>query len=214
MIGLTLQNNMEVFLIRHGQTTGNMAGRHQEDRSDITEKGKLQATLAAQIVTADQPTKLITSTMLRAVETARIVGLMTDLIPETNAMFAEIEKPKRLNGHLLKSIYSLWFYTRWYLGWTTKREGGESYKELRERIKAGKEYLVSHGAEAKIAVVSHSAYINFFLLHLDNDRPAGPLRAALCFFKILTIKNGTVIHLTYDAKREEKGRGWKVEKHL
>lgn len=197
---------MEVFLIRHGETNGNLAHRHQEDKTDITEKGKAQALAAANIVQSYAPTHLITSSMLRAVETARIIGEVLNLVPETSTLFAEIEKPKRLNGQLLKSLYSLWFYTRWYFGLTKKEEGGESYKALRDRLLESRQYLIGHGSDARVVVVSHSAFINFFLMHLRSNRPVDPFSAAFCFFKILTIKNGSVIHLAFEGNR------WRVKK--
>ncbi|MEY2665126.1 MAG: hypothetical protein RLZZ480_231 [Candidatus Parcubacteria bacterium] len=203
---------MEVYLIRHGQTSGNIAGRHQSDKTDITELGKQQAKGAAAVVAKVAPTHLYTSSMLRAVETARIVGEVCDMIPETTALFAEIEKPPRLNGHLLKSMYSIWFYTRWYLGFTSKEEGGESYKMFRKRLQEARRFLLALPPHARVVVVSHSAFINFFVMHLCDDRPIGPIRALQCFVRIITIKNGSVTKLVYDFDKPSHRCGWHIEK--
>lgn len=203
---------MEVYLIRHGQTDGNIAGRHQSDKTDITELGKKQALVAAETVAQVSPTHLLSSSMVRALETARIVGQVCDIIPETTALFAEIEKPPRLNGHLLKSVYSIWFYTRWYLGFTTKDEGGESYKMFRKRLNEARQRLLSYPPHSRVVVVSHSAFINFFIMHLCDDRPIGPIRALQCFIRIITIKNGSVTKLVYDFDKAKHRCGWHVEK--
>jgi broad specificity phosphatase PhoE len=202
---------MEVYLIRHGQTAGNIARRHQSDKTDITKLGEMQALAAAEYVKERAPQYLITSSMLRAVETARIVGEVCGLVPETSLLFIEVEKPPRLNGHLLKSAYSLWFYARWYFGFTGKDEGGETYKMFRERIEQAKKHLESYPADARIVVVSHSVFINFFLIHLCDSRPMGLLRALHCFVRILTMKNGSVIKVVYEAS-SPKTCSWRVEK--
>jgi len=207
LLGMTLLTllitNMELYLIRHGQTDGNIARRHQEDRTTITELGKQQANAVAEYLKKQKPGYLVTSSMLRAVETARIIGLACDLVPETSLLFIEVEKPPRLNGHLLKSLYSLWFYFRWYFGLTRKDEGGETYKMFRQRIEQAKKHFEGYPSDAKIAVVSHSVFINFFVIHLCNSRPMGPLRALQCFIRILTMKNGSITKITYDAGQKQ-----------
>ncbi|MEN9920158.1 MAG: hypothetical protein RL538_51 [Candidatus Parcubacteria bacterium] len=203
---------MEVYLVRHGQTNGNIAGRHQSDRTDITELGIKQATEAATYVASLNPTHLLSSSMVRALETARIIGRECDIIPETTALFAEVEKPPRLDGHLLKSLKSIWFYARWYFGFTSKNEGGETYKMFRERINKARLHLLSYPPHARVVVVSHSVFINFFIMHLCNDRPIGPLRALQCFYYILTIKNGSVTKFVYDFDKPSHRCGWHVEK--
>ena len=187
--------------------------RHQSDNTDLTQKGLLQATQAAQIIKTKNPTHLITSTMLRALETARIIGLAVDLIPETSALFAEVGRPARLNGRLLKSAYSLWFYARWYFGLTNmNNEGGETYKMFRDRLKQAREQLATYPPEAVVVVVSHSVFINFFIMHMCDDRPIGPIRALQCFIRILTIKNGSITPISLDTTLPENACRFKVEK--
>lgn len=204
---------MKIYFVRHGETGGNIAMRHQSDNTDLTQKGLLQATQAAQIIKTKNPTHLITSTMLRALETARIIGLAVDLIPETNALFAEVGRPARLNGRLLKSAYSLWFYARWYFGLTNMtNEGGETYKMFRDRLKQARELLATYPPEAVMVVVSHSVFINFFIMHMCDDRPIGPIRALQCFIRILTIKNGSITPISLDTTLPENACRFKVEK--
>lgn len=203
---------MEVYLVRHGQTEGNIARRHQSDKTDITELGKKQATAAAEYVKTKNPTVLLASSMVRALETARIIGQVNDMIPETSTLFTEIAKPPRLDGHLLKSIGSLWFYARWYFGLTTEAEGGETYKMFRTRLNQARKHLLSYPPHSRVVVVSHSVFINFFIIHLCNDRPMGPIRAVQCFFRILMMKNGSVTKLVYDFDKPSHHCGWHVER--
>lgn len=210
---MPLANSMQLYFVRHGETGGNIAARHQSDNTDLTQKGLLQATEAAQILREKNPTHLVSSTMLRALETARIIGLACDLIPETDAIFTEVGRPARLNGHLLKSVYSLWFYMRWYFGLTSMiTEGGETYKMFRERLHASRKHLATYPNDARVIVVSHSVFINFFVMHMCDDRPIGPIRAALCFWRILTIKNGSITSIHLDTTLSDNTCRFKLEK--
>ncbi len=203
---------MEIYLVRHGQTSGNLARRHQSEKTPITELGVQQATEAAAFLKTQRPTHLISSVMIRALETARIIGLELELIPETNALFTEVGRPARMNGFHLKSVYSLWFYTRWYFGLTDfTKEGGETYKMVRDRLKAAREHLASYPPASKVVVVSHSVLIVFFLAHLCQEGRMNPFQALYRFLKILKIKNGSVTKVVFDPQAPKGACAWRVE---
>ena len=74
---------MDIYFVRHGQTDGNVAGRHQHPDITLNELGKLQVARVAKLLKGMKPTHLITSTNKRAMETAMVIGREGDLIPET-----------------------------------------------------------------------------------------------------------------------------------
>ena len=204
---------MKVYLVRHGETSGNVAGRHQSEKTPLTERGEVQAADAARYLSTVEPTHLISSVMIRALETARIIGLTLDIIPETSALFAEVGRPPRMNGYHLKSIYSLWFYTRWYFGLTDySKEGGETYKMVRDRLREGREVLAKYPEDARVVVVSHSVYIIFFLAHMCQERAMHPFQALFHFVKIMRIKNGSVTVLDFNPQAPKGTCAWQVEK--
>jgi broad specificity phosphatase PhoE len=204
---------MEIFLVRHGETGGNIAHRHQSDATTLTPAGVLQIKAVSEHMSRLKPTHVLTSSLLRAVESARLIGSACDLIPETNSVFAEIDRPKKLHGHFHKSIGSLWFYFRWYFGLThPQKEGGESYKALRDRIIAAQKVLETYPNDARIVVVTHSAFINFFLMHLCSKRRLPLVKTAWCFVKILTIPNGAVIKVNFDRSLPEHTCRWSIDK--
>jgi broad specificity phosphatase PhoE len=142
-----------------------------------------------------------------------MIGEAINIIPETNPLFAELERPKFLHGHFHKSLFSIWFYARWYFGLTNHvTEGGETYAMLRERVKNAQAALTQYPHDARIVVVSHSVFINFFVAHLCRTKPLTPLAALSYFFKVLTIKNGSITKLSFDASRKETCQ-WRVEEH-
>ena len=194
---------MKIYLVRHGQTDGNLALRLQSDKSDLTEEGLRQASVAAATLAPLHPTHLVSSTMLRALETARVIGNVCNLVPETEEVFREIGRPDRMNGQLLMNASSFWFYTLWYLGLTKNEQGSESYKQVRERVIAAQTYLEALPEEARVVVVTHSVFIIFFVAHLCDRRPMGPIRALAALYRISRIKNGSItpIHLNHNAAK-------------
>jgi broad specificity phosphatase PhoE len=136
---------------------------------------------------------------VRALETARIIGDACDLVAETEAVFREIGRPDRMNGQLLMNVTSFWFYTRWYLGLTRDEEGSESYKQVRERVRAAQTYLEALPNDARVVVVTHSVFIIFFVAHMCNQRAMGPLRALRALYRIARIKNGSITQVTLNS---------------
>ncbi len=203
---------MEIYLVRHGETGGNVAKRHQSEATPLTDKGLEQIKLTATLLKELKPTHLLSSSVLRALESARYIGEALDMVPETNAAFAELIRPQFLHGHFHKSLGSLWFYVRWYLGMTNvEKEGGETYKELRGRIKAAQAVLAKYPTDARVVVVSHSVFINFFVAHVCQEKPMTPRQALTRFSKVLSIKNGSITKVTYDSTLPENTCKWQAE---
>lgn len=199
---------MEIYLVRHGETNGNLAHRHQHDSTPLTFKGEAQAKEAAEQVAALAPTHLLTSNLLRAVETARIIGERCDLVPETSSLFVELERPKHLRGHSHFSLRSLWFYVRWYVG---RVAVGEKYAELRTRIEAAKDHLATYAPDSRVVVVSHAVFITLFVGHLCRTRALRPCLAAAAFMRILTMRNGNMLRVRFDPQAEKGKCAWTVE---
>ena len=202
---------MEVYFVRHGQTGGNEAQRHQAEESHLTPLGKQQAQYAAEQISPLQPTQVWVSDRVRAIETAQIIAEATGVTSNINPVFTELCRPGRIYGHHHKSLQSLWYIYQWYRG-KVGEEGCspavESYDHFFRRVKEAQRFLESQPADARVVVVSHSIFINFFLAHLYNDKPLNSFRAALIFAKIFRIKNGCVIRLQYEAE-SGKGKMWR-----
>lgn len=192
---------MEIYFVRHGETNGNLAHRHQLDNTPLTFLGEEQARTAAKKVAEHCPTHLITSRLIRAIETARVIAKECDLSVETSEHFIELDRPKALYGQHHTSLASFLFYIQWYFGFGAGKTKGESYAALRARIEAAKEQLGTYPADARILVVSHTVFINFFVAHLCRRRGLGPLGAAKAFHRLLTMQNGQVIKITFDQTR-------------
>jgi broad specificity phosphatase PhoE len=202
---------MEIYLVRHGETGGNVAKRHQSEATSLTPKGREQIKLAAKQLKELKPTHLISSSVLRAVESASYIGTELDMIPETNGVFAELLRPTFLQGHFHKSIRSMMFYVRWYYGFTNRQiDRGETYADLRIRIKAAQAVLAQYPAETRVVVVSHSVFINFFLAHMCQERKMSLWQAFVRFSKVLSIKNGSITKIIFDPSAKPNSCAWKL----
>ncbi len=205
---------MEIFLVRHGETDGNVARRHQLDKTPLTPRGRKQAEKVAKQIKELNPTHLVTSKLVRAIETAQVIGDECGIIPETTEHFIELERPDFLRGHFHFSLPSVWFYLQWYFGFGVGKTEGESYEEVRRRIANAKKYMRQFPNKSRIVVVSHSVFINLFISHLCHDRPMTFLQSTKAFWKIAFMKNAQVIPVLYDSSAPPNTCAWSVDKWL
>lgn len=201
---------MKVYLVRHGVTGGNIAHRHQADTTSLTVEGIIQAKEVAKKIKELEPTHLVSSNLIRAIETVSIIGQECNLIPSITDLFTEIIRPHSLYGYHHRSLKSFCYYTRWLFGKTNPEiEGGETYDDLRLRALKAQEFLKVYPSDARVVVVSHSAFMNLFVAHLCKTKPLTFLEAVKCFNGIITIPNVHVVPLEFEADVEAPLCGWR-----
>ncbi len=189
---------MDVYFVRHGQTDGNVAQRHQHPDIGLNENGQRQASQVAKVIRRLRPTHLISSTHKRALETATHIGLVTDLIPETYPAFEELKRPAFFIGKRFYDKETLKYVWGWFFGLkSASMHDGESYDDFRRRIISARTHLENLAPSAKVVVVSHAVFINFFLEHMNRDHHMGLRRAAWRIIAIFRIKNTAITHLQY-----------------
>lgn len=200
---------MDVYFIRHGETGGNTAGRHQRENTRLTPAGVQQALQAAETVATLNPTHVIVSDRVRAVETGQSIAVATNMLPETNPLFGELCRPHNIYGYKHFSRKSFGYLLHWFagrFGGTECGEDGESYTAFRQRLAEARRYLEASPTDARVVVVSHAVFINLFIAHCKRNKPLSWWGAWRTFRQIKRIKNGSVTHLTYDAEY-----GWQLQ---
>lgn len=203
---------MEVYFVRHGETTGNRSHRHQPNKTPLTARGKQQAEVVADRVVAVQPTHIISSSYVRALQTAQVAGDRLDIIPETSPLFTELERPKTLFGYHHFSPRSVWYMIKWYLGREEYHDEGrgESYLAFITRLKAARSYIESLPPDATVVVFSHSIFINFFVQHICSDKPLPVWHSMLLFLKIKALDNSSITHMRCNPSYAENVCKWEV----
>jgi broad specificity phosphatase PhoE len=198
---------MDVYFIRHGQTNGNIAQRYQHPDTPLNEQGTAQARAIASTVAALEPTHIITSTYLRALETTRIISADCAAVPETHGDFEELRRPLTMVGGRYVGFMTLVYIVRWFFGLPTNQ--GETYQDFLERVLRARAYLESLPKDSRVVVVSHSVFTNIFIEHLCRDTRMNLMHAIQSFSRILKLRNTAIIHLEYSPTKENVC-GWKI----
>jgi broad specificity phosphatase PhoE len=177
------------IMVRHGESVSNadpeMASLPLEEGDRLTERGREQARLAGEALAGLEPTALLSSTMGRAIETAEIIaetiGLPIVEIPyitelresrDYDSMSAEEQKLRR---------WSVWMREHgddpdfsWH--------GGESFEQVRGRVRRLKDELESEHDGGRPLVVTHGIFLRFFLFDSLLGDAFGPDQAARLWF--------------------------------
>jgi broad specificity phosphatase PhoE len=158
------------IFVRHGESVSNadpeLAALPPEQGDRLTELGREQSRAAAEALVAYQPTDLLSSSMGRARETAKLIGERLGLevaeLPYIHelresrgyaAMGAEEQKLRRWSAWMAEHPDDPDF------SW----QGGESFNQVRARVRELKQDLEQHFDRRRPLVVSHGLFLRFFL---------------------------------------------------
>jgi probable phosphoglycerate mutase len=155
-----------LVLLRHGRTAWNLAGRAQGQTDvPLDEVGLAQAEAAAPYLAAYAPTRLWSSDLARAVQTAERIAAATGLVVETSPAFREYAVGDRAG--LTVAEFAERFpheHAAWRAGVPDAVPGSESHDDVRTRFVPALEkalgelgpgecgVLVSHGAALRTGV--------------------------------------------------------------
>ena len=143
---------LTVLLVRHGQSEWNAAGRMQGQTAHVplTELGRAQAAAAARELAALRPELLISSDLLRAVQTAEHCARSTGL-PFTVAPELREQGYGLLEGRPSRELWDLvdWTDPHW------AAEDGESLAQLHARVAGYLDDLRRDPPAEVIALVTH-----------------------------------------------------------
>lgn len=170
---------MTLYLIRHGQTDWNVAGRIQGTHdSELNENGREQARKLGESILKSRIdfSTIYTSPQKRANKTAELIGSVTgkpvialDGLEEINLGLWEglTWEEVRLQYPV---EYGNWYENRRY----TKAPGGESYEEMLDRVLLALQTITSAHKE-NVAVVTHGGVIMCLQCYL-TDTPFHEMR--------------------------------------
>jgi probable phosphoglycerate mutase len=143
---------LTLLLVRHGQSEWNAAGLLQGQRPDVplTDLGHAQAAAAARYLAPWQPGALISSDLVRAVQTAEHCAHATGLPYRTTPALRE-QGYGVLEGRPSRELWDVvdWTDPHW------AAEGGESLAELHGRVAAYLDELCAERPAEVIALVTH-----------------------------------------------------------
>ncbi len=182
-----------ILLARHGQSEWNAAGRWQGQADPpLTELGRAQAAALAQSLATEPLDAIVSSDLVRAFETARIIGDARGLPVEADARLREIDCGE-WSGLTTDEIRE-----RYPEGWTRQEAGGdgwvqgETHAAMGERIVGEVSRIAAaHPGEALLLVL-HGGLIRALLaealgmpLSEYRQRHRGPANAEVARIAVL-----------------------------
>lgn len=172
---------MEIYFIRHGQTKWNEEKRFQgHSDSPLTEKGINQAILLGEHLKEIEFDKFYSTSLKRANDTAKYIRGNRDIEIEIFDAFKEISmgEMEGANKDDFVKKYPLqheYFFTN-QIEYDPSSYNGESFLELRERVKKGLADFIELNKDMKrVLIVSHGATLKV-LMHLIRQEDLSTLK--------------------------------------
>lgn len=163
---MTAHRPLTVYLIRHGETLWNREGRCQGVTDiPLTDTGVRQAHALAEALASKPLSLILSSTLQRSRETARIIAARHDLSVEISNDLKEWNQGtlEGLTGAELLSQHQEYFQ-RWRRDPANAAPpGGEPLRALQQRAWLVIDSLRNRELDGPVAVVSHSMTLNTIL---------------------------------------------------
>jgi probable phosphoglycerate mutase len=201
-----------IYLVRHGETEANKKRIHQAEDESLTQKGKLQAHHVAGVLSPIGIDTLISSSFVRARETAEILASHLTLPITLHESFVEVRRPAHLYGQSYSSLDTVLYFARLYFAREVPKweyHGAENMFALRNRIEDAKQILAQAEGEHVLAV-THDVFMNLFLVHVCQERKLTLSE----YLKVIALTKRTpntgVIHLTYDNEAHKGTCPWQL----
>jgi len=201
-----------IYFIRHGQSEGNKKGLLQSENDPLTELGKKQIALVAQRAPSLNAEVILSSTMPRALETAKAIAETTGLQIEEKKTLEEFRVPSMLEGLAIDSPESRAFHIELYENihnkdWHYADE--ENYFDCHERAAEVVEDLKNR-EEKTVLVVTHGAFIRFILSTMMSHGAPDPATTTRLFYFMKKENTGiTKIHY-HERPLAAKATNWNM----
>lgn len=182
---------MKIYIIRHGQTDWNVAGKIQ-GRQDIplNAAGRMQAQALAEGMRTRPVTAIYSSPQLRAMETAEAIAALQGMAVRSLPQLVEIgygQWEGRTAEDILttdRELYESW----WQHPATVAPPGGETLNQVDERCRQAWS-AIRGSMEGDTAVVSHGGTLAHFIVHLLEGQPEA---------QEIVVGNSSITTIDYD----------------
>ncbi len=186
--------------MRHGETAGNYAKKHQTFSISLNERGREQVKNTAITLSQLPIDTLITSDVVRAKETAEIISKEIHIASQVDSLFRELRRSKTIEDKHHFGFLSIISSVLMYLHAKNKEwhyADGENLLEFRDRVMSALNTLTKIDGEY-IVVVAHRGVINALRFGAPKNFSSSIER--FMFTAVLgRLKNGSITKLTYDS---------------
>jgi 2,3-bisphosphoglycerate-dependent phosphoglycerate mutase len=161
---------LTLHIVRHGQSVSNREGRLQ-GQADValSELGLEQAQLAADLLAEKPIGAVISSDLRRALQTAAPIAAAHDLEVMPNPGLRE-QRFGRYEGILYAKLADdpMAFMLAEWANVDVAEHGGETYRQVYDRVAATIDAIVADPPAPELAIVSHGGAIRAMLAHLGG----------------------------------------------
>jgi broad specificity phosphatase PhoE len=175
-ISLNVQDKVKIYFVRHGESVANVLGEFSNSgyKHPLTSLGIEQARLLGESLTSFNISRIFTSPVLRAVQTAEILSRILNAKVEITEALREwslgiFEGTRDESGWAMhRQVLEDWLVHRRL---DSKIPGGESYLEIKERFVPFIDQLVQEGqnTDKNVVLVGHGGlYITMLPVIFKN----------------------------------------------
>lgn len=159
---------LTVYLMRHGQSQANVERifANGDDGYPLTEEGRAQAALAAELLALKNIKRIYTSPILRAKQSAAIVekrlGIEPVVLDEIREFSVGELEGRPISGEAEATFMRLML--QWITGNSSEKiPGGENHLEIIGRMKKAIDIVVSENHVGEVLLVSHGGFLTMTL---------------------------------------------------
>ncbi len=182
---------MKILIARHAEDKG---PEFKDEKRILNSRGVEQAKQLADIITEFDPTHIYSSSLTRSKQTAQIISNVCRISFTENDLFDEQKSENDLFDEQKSENNTKENSSRGgYIVFGGAFEGGETYKELYQRVKNAFGWLKSNhnnSSEDRIVLVTHGRFMTFIISIMLGFKPDGfNLAIENCSYIIVKISN-------------------------
>ncbi|OGG63967.1 hypothetical protein A3C18_03920 [Candidatus Kaiserbacteria bacterium RIFCSPHIGHO2_02_FULL_54_11b] len=151
-----------IYLVRHGESENNASGTYNTPDAPLSERGRAQAEEIAARCSKLPIDAIVSSTIVRANDTAEVISARIGKPIEFSDLFLERRMASSLQGRLRKDPDVLQAMSEINANLEVpgyRYEDGENFEDLKERVLASLKYLEER-SEENILVVTHGFFMH------------------------------------------------------
>lgn len=207
---------MNIYIVRHGQSEGNIDNIHQGENAQLSEEGKRQSKSLAKRLMDKKIDVIYTSPYLRTKQTAETIAKQLKIPVEYWDSLKERKRPSEIEGlsynHPKASeIYEITRKNQIKADW--KYSDDESFNDLLKRAKEVEEYLLKHHSNQNVLCVSHIGMLIMIVLQIILQNKLTP-EVFWQFYYHSRQDNTGITHLEHTDKSGWKLLTWNDTTHL
>lgn len=197
-----------IYFIRHGETKRNRQYIHQGPEEPLTALGRSKTEDLIGFLQDKQIDTVISSNMLRSIETAQMVAEAFNLPFRQEKSVREFSRPLKLyDRHYFSPVsirYAIdLFLHRIDLLWN--EEGGENLVHIRERVRDARLMLEKETGQ-NVVVISHRIFMTMFTETVCYDKPLSLWKFFQGLLGLHRIPNTGILHFCVESSQSEENK--------